>query len=116
MKEVAQYVLCMGRIVVEHETLGMQRVNKGRGHKVLGIAYVKCVLDLEKKTFKDQGIYDFMEDFWVKNYCLFLSFIDGGEFEGNVAVMYYDWDVENINFNKCLPSLCENLFGYNIFG
>ena len=45
----------------EMNVIGIQRVNKGRGHKVLGIAYVKCVLDREKKIFKDQGIYDFIE-------------------------------------------------------
>ena len=62
--------------------IGIQRVNKGRGDKVLGLAYVKCVLDPEVLAFKDQGIYDFIEDYGVEHYCLLLPFIDEGNFEG----------------------------------
>ena len=52
------------------------RVNKGKGHTVLGMACVKYVLDPEEKVFKDQGIYNFIEYYGVKNYCLLLTFID----------------------------------------
>jgi hypothetical protein len=36
------------------------------------------------------GIYDFVEDYGVNHYCLLLPFIDEGNFEGNVAVVYDD--------------------------
>ena len=94
--------------------IGIQRVNKGRGHKVLGLAYVKCLLDPENMAFRDQGIYDFIENYGVEHYCLLLPFIDEGNFEGNMAVVYDDWDVGDINFKKVLPTLCEILFGYNV--
>ena len=94
--------------------IGIQRVNKGRGHKVLGLAYVKCLLDPENMAFRDQGIYDFIENYGVKHYCLLLPFIDEGNFEGNMAVVYDDWDVGDINFKKVLPTLCEILFGYDV--
>ena len=46
--------------------IGIHRVNKGIGHKVLGLAYVKCILDQECKATKDQSLYKFGEDFGVK--------------------------------------------------
>ena len=94
--------------------IGIQRVNKGRGHNVLGMAYVKCVLDPEEKAFKYQGIYDFIEYYEVKHYCLLLPFIDEGNFGGHVVVVYDNWDVGNINFKKVLPCLCKIFFVYNV--
>ena len=91
--------------------IGIQRVNKGRGHTVLGLAYVKCVLDPEVKAFRDQGIYDFIENYGVKQYYVLLPFIDEGNFEGNMVVVYDDWDVGDFNSKKVLPTLCEILFG-----
>ena len=57
---------------------------------MLGMAYVKCVLDPEEKSFTDQGIYDFIEYYGVKHNCLLLPFIDEGNLEGNMAVVYDD--------------------------
>ena len=84
--------------------IGIQRVNKGKQYKVLGLTCVKCVLDSEEKSFKDQGIYDLMEYYWVKHYCLLLPFIDEGNFADHMAVVYDDWGVRDINFKKVLPS------------
>ena len=81
---------------------------------MLGMAYVKGVLDPEEKAFKDQGIYDFIEYYGVKHYCLLLPFTDEDNFEGHMAVVYDDWDVGGISFKKVLPCLCEILFGYNV--
>ena len=94
--------------------IGIQRVNKGREHKVLGLAYVRHVLDPEVNAIKDQGIYDFIEYYGVKHYCLLLPFIDVGNFEGHMAVVYDNCDVGDINFKKVLPTLCKIVFGYNI--
>ena len=94
--------------------IGIQRVNKGRGHNVLGLAYIKCVLDPEVMAFKDQGIYDFIENYRVEHYWLLLPFIDEGNVEGSMAVVYDDWGVGDINFKKVLPTFCEILFGYKV--
>ena len=72
------------------------------------------MLDPEEKAFKDQGIYHFIEYYGVKQYCLLLPFIDEGNFESHMAVVYDDWDVGDISFKKVLPCLCETLFGYNV--
>ena len=77
---------------------------------MLGEAYVKHVLDAGTRVFKDQRIYDAIEDVGVNKYCLLLPFIDGGKFDGNMAVLNDDWDVGGINSNKCLSCLCEHLF------
>ena len=53
----------------------IQQVNKGRGHLVLGLSYVKCELDDEKYLFIDMDIETYLEEFKVKNYCLMLPFI-----------------------------------------
>ena len=79
---------------------------------MLGLAYVKGVLDPEEKAFKDQGIYDIIEYYGVKQYCLLLLFIDGGKFEGHMAVVYDDCGVGDIDFKKVLPSVCNILSGY----
>ena len=50
----------------------------------------------------------------MEHYCLLLPCIDEGKFEGNMAVVYDDWDVGDINFKKVLPTLCEILFGYKV--
>ena len=88
------------------------RANKGRGHKVLSLAYVICKLDPECKATKYQGIgvYNFVENFGVKNDCLLLPFINLGVFEGNMVVVYDDWDVCGITFNKCLLLYVQNYF------
>ena len=39
--------------------IGIQQVNKGQGHKVLGLAYVKYELDNEKHSFIDVDIKDY---------------------------------------------------------
>ena len=76
--------------------IGIQRVNKGRGHKVLGLAYVKYLLDPENMAFRDQGICDFIENYGVEHYCVLLPFIDEGNFEGNMA---------DINFQKVFANV-----------
>jgi hypothetical protein len=96
--------------------IGIHKVNKGTSYKVLGLASVKYILDPECKAMKDQGIYKFVEGFGIKHYCLVLPFIVQGVFEGKMALVYDDWDVGNINFNKGLSSLCAKLFEYNVFG
>ena len=39
--------------------VGVRHVNPGHGHKVVGLAYVKCVLDNERLVLKDVNIEDF---------------------------------------------------------
>jgi hypothetical protein len=65
---------CCGREMI---LIGTQRVNKGRGKKVLGLAWLNYALDPESKAFKGQGLYDCIEDCWVKKYCLLPLLIDG---------------------------------------
>ena len=65
---------CCGREMI---VIGIQRVNKGRGNKVLGLARLNYALDPESKAFKGQGLYDCIEDCWVKKYCLLPLLIDG---------------------------------------
>ena len=72
------------------------------------------VLDPGEKSLKDEGIYDFIEYYGVKHYFILLQFIDEGKVEGNMAVVYDNWDVGDTNFKTVLPYLCEILFGYNV--
>ena len=98
----------------EMNVVGVRRVNPGHGHKVLGFAYVKCVLDDEKFVLQDVHIDDFMIHNNVNHYCLLLPFIDRGVFSSHFAVIFDDWDVGDLYFNKCLPMLCSLLFSHQV--
>ena len=93
---------------------GVRRVNPGHGHKVVGLTFVKCVLDDERLVLKDVNIEDFTTQNNVKNYCLLLPFIDRGVISSEFAVMFEDWDVGDLYFNKCLPSLCSLIFSTQV--
>ena len=94
--------------------VGVRRINPGHGHKVLGFAYVECVLDDEKFVLKDVHIEDFMNQHNVNHYCLLLPFIDRGVFSSHFAVIFDDWDVGDLYFNKCLPTICSLLFSRRV--
>ena len=95
--------------------IGVHRVEPGHGHKVVGLSYVKYVLDGERFAYQDVDVDVFMEQMDVQNYCLILSFIDRGVFGSDFAVVFDDWDVGDLYFNKCLPSLCALLFSDKVF-
>ena len=95
--------------------IGVRRVEPGYGHKVVGLSYLKCVLDDERFAYQDVDVDVFMEQMDVKKYCLMLPFIDRGVFGSDFAVVFVDWEVRDLYLNKFLPSLCALLFLNNVF-
>ena len=94
--------------------IGVPCVEPGHGHKVVGLS-VKGFLDDERFAYQDVDVDVFTERMDVHNYCLMLPFIDRGVFGSDFAVMFDDWDMGDLYFNKCLPSLCTLLFSNNVF-
>ena len=87
----------------------VERVNRGKGVIGMGLPFVKCRLHPEKDEWKRRAVEDVEEV--TSNYCLLLPYVEkDSPFKQEHAIIYKDWDVGTINFEKQKMTVCEDVF------
>ena len=86
--------------------VAVRRKERGLGRHGVGLAFVKCKIDVEWKHLMDYSVEKMESN--IANYCLLLPWINDSKpsFDKEFAVVYDDWDVGDINHNKVLPGVC----------
>ena len=92
--------------------VSIDRVDVGESMKSIGLAYVTCLCEDPIPDFQSVDVNS-VEDV-ISHHCLMLPFIQNGNFTGQYAVVYDDWDVGDECFKKGLPILCPLLFSSNV--
>ena len=87
----------------------VERVHRGKYVIGIGLPFVKCVLHPEKDDWKRKAVKD-VEDV-ISNYCLLLPYVEkDSPFKQEYAIIYDDWDVGTIDFEKQKMTVCEDVF------
>lgn len=92
--------------------VSLTRVGVGESTKLIGLAYVKCVLEEQDELMIGVGVKTIENN--MKHYCLLLPLIIDGDFAGKFAIVYDDWDVGDENFRKSLPNICKFCFANDV--
>lgn len=92
--------------------VSLTRVGVGESTKLIGLAYVKCVLEEQDELMIGVGVKTIENN--MKHYCLLLPLIMDGNFAGKFAIVYDDWDVGDENFRKSLPNICKFCFANDV--
>ena len=78
--------------------VSIDRVDVGESMKLIGLAYVTCLLEDPLPDFQSVDVNS-VEDV-ISHHCILLPFIQNGKFTGLFAVVYDDWDVGDECFKK----------------
>ena len=78
----------------------------------LGLAYVKCEMDEDKYAAIDVSLDE--TEHAMRSYGLLLPFVQDEKFQHQHAIVYHDWDVGDIIFEKRLPNICNRCFNVDV--
>ena len=91
----------------------IRRQNKGSGIVGVGLPYVKCELELAEKNMTNLNLKH--AETSIIHHCLMLPHIQHDkDFDQYYAIVFDDWDVASVEFEKEKMSLFHGAFDVNV--